>query len=286
MERIVRQTFPKSVNVAALAPADLWPVLGNGTQLHQVLLNLCVNARDAMPRGGELTLAADNVELGAEEAKQIPSGVPGRFVMLIVSDTGAGIPPEILPRIFEPFFTTKPVGQGTGLGLSTTARIVSQHGGFVNVKSEPPRGTTFEIYLPAATIAPTSEAERNLPSDFPRGHGELILVADDEQAVREMIAFTLVEQGYRAVTAANGAEALALFDQQSGGVRLVLLDTDMPVMSGPETLAALRSRAPGLPVVLISGKDEEISGAENVSRLAKPFQLQELLQTVAAGLGG
>ncbi len=120
MERIVRQTFPKSINVAALVPADLWPVLGNATQLHQVLLNLCVNARDAMPHGGELTLAADNVELGADEAGQIPNGKPGSFVMLLVSDTGGGIAPEILPRIFEPFFTTKPAGQGTGLGLSTT----------------------------------------------------------------------------------------------------------------------------------------------------------------------
>ena len=289
MERIVRQTFPKSINVAALVPADLWPVFGNATQLHQVLLNLCVNARDAMPAGGELTLAADNVDLNAAEAQQIPNGKPGRFVMLLVSDTGTGISAEILPRIFEPFFTTKPVGQGTGLGLSTTVRIVNQHGGFLNVKSEPDHGTTFEIYLPCATIEPTPEARRESVMPTSRGHGELILLVDDEQAVREMVSLTLVEQGYRVLTAANGANAISMFDQQAEAIRLVILDTEMPVMDGAATLTALRARAAKLPVLMMSGEVdlETVTQAKDhagTTILRKPFQLHELLRRVAGKL--
>ena len=289
MERIVRQIFPKSINVAALVPADLWPVFGNATQLHQVLLNLCVNARDAMLVGGELTLAADNVDLSVAEAEQIPNGKSGRFVMLLVSDTGTGIPAEILPRIFEPFFTTKPVGQGTGLGLSTTVRIVNQHGGFLNVKSEPGHGTSFEIYLPCATIEPTPETKRE--SDIPtsRGHGELILLVDDEQAVREMVSLILTEYGYRVLTAANGAEAIATFDEHADAIQLILLDTEMPVMGGAATLAAIRSRAAKVSVVTMSGEpvfDGVMSAKEYpaVETLRKPFQLKELLETVAKNL--
>ncbi len=279
MERIVRQTFPKSINVAALVPADLWPVLGNATQLHQVLLNLCVNARDAMPHGGELTLAADNVELTRAETQLIPQGAPGRYVMLLVADTGSGIAPEVLPRIFEPFFTTKPVGEGTGLGLSTSARIVNQHGGFLNVKSEPGRGTTFELYLPCATIALTPAMPLADSVAPPRGNGETILVVDDERAIREMIAGTLSEQGYHALTAANGAEALVQLGHAAETVRLILLDHDMPVMNGRETLTAIRARWPQLPVLLMSG---EVESKEilRTTTLSKPFQLQQLLQAV------
>ncbi len=283
MERIVRQTFPKSINVAALVPADLWPVLGNATQLHQVLLNLCVNARDAMPRGGELTLAADNVELTPAEAQLIPQGAPGRFVMLLVADTGSGISPEVLPRIFEPFFTTKPVGEGTGLGLSTSARIVSQHGGFLNVKSEPGQGTTFELYLPCATIAPTPTVQLASAVAPPPGNGETILVVDDERAIREMIVGTLTEQGYRALTAANGAEALVQLGNAAGTIRLILLDHDMPVMNGRETLSAIRMRWPQLPVLLMSGEMES-KKIPRTATLNKPFQLQQLLQAVGEQL--
>lgn len=286
MERIVRQTFPKSINVAALVPADLWPVLGNATQLHQVLLNLCVNARDAMPRGGELTLAADNVELGPDEAGQIPNGTPGRYVMLIVSDTGGGIAPDILPRIFEPFFTTKPAGRGTGLGLSTTARIINQHGGFVNVKSEPGQGSSFEIYLPCANLAPKADAKTAAPAELPLGHGELILVVDDELSVREMISLGLTTQGYRVATAADGAEGVALFEQHAQQVALVLMDTDMPVLNGRAAIAQLRVLAPALPVVLMSGELDPAANGGATAKLIKPFQLDELLRLIGACLHG
>jgi PAS domain S-box-containing protein len=284
MERLVRQTFPKSINVAAMAPADLWPVLGNATQLHQVLLNLCVNARDAMPRGGELTLAADNVELGADEAAAYPNGRAGRFVLLLVSDTGIGIAPEILPRIFQPFFTTKPAGQGTGLGLSTLMRIVNQHQGFLHVRSEPGRGATFEIYLPCAAPASTPEAPPVAPAEPPRGRGELILVVDDEEAVREMISLGLAAQGYAVALAANGAEAVAALERQAGRVRLALLDTDMPVLDGRATLPLLRARDPGLPVVFMSGDAAFDPGADLAGKLIKPFALEELLRLIPAVL--
>ncbi len=284
LERTVQQTFPKSINVAALAPADLWPVLGNSTQLHQVLLNLCVNARDAMPKGGELTLAADNVELDAGEAGQIPGGRPGRFVMLIVSDTGTGIAPEILPRIFEPFFTTKAVGQGTGLGLSTTARIIQQHSGFLNVRSEPGSGASFEVYLPAASLAPRLEMKPVAPVASSHGQGELILVVDDELSVREMISLGLTTQGYRVITAADGAEGLARFESQAAEVRLILMDTDMPVLDGESAVKLLRTLAPVIPIILMSGELDSHPEDGAAVKLVKPFQLEDLLHAVAQGL--
>jgi len=281
LERIVRQTFPKHINLAALVPADLWPVTGNLTQLHQVLLNLCVNARDAMPQGGELTLAADNVNLEAAEAAQIPNARPGRFVMLLVADTGVGIAPEILPRIFEPFFTTKPVGQGTGLGLSTTLRIIAQHEGFMNVKSEISGGSSFEFYLPAAAMGPAPRRRSDSPAAVPGGNEELILVVDDEQSVREMISLALTTRGYRVATAANGAEAILLAEQHAGDLKLVLLDDDMPVMNGRSALPLIRARFSALKIVLMSGEVEAFPEVAGVGKLCKPFPLDELLKIVA-----
>ena len=180
-EKLARDTFPQNITLSAQVADDLWAVRGNATQLHQVLLNLCVNARDAMPQGGSLSLAADNVDLTETGALAIPDARPGPFVVLMVSDTGAGIPAEVQPKIFEPFFTTKPEGKGTGLGLSTTARIVRAHGGFIAVQSAHGEGTTFEIYLPCFADA-AAEAAGDASAAPPRGHGQLILVADDDEA--------------------------------------------------------------------------------------------------------
>ena len=286
MENIIRQTLPKSITVGAMVPPDLWPVLGNATQLHQVLLNLCVNARDAMPGGGQLTLAADNVEVSTEEAKGIPEAAPGPHVMLLVSDTGTGIPPELLPRIFQPFFTTKGPGKGTGLGLSTIARIVRNHGGFVTVKSEVGAGTTFESYFPRAAAPPPAPAAP-LRAGLSRGQGELLLFIDDDRSVREMVGPALTEHGYRVLSAANGAEALVLLSQHAGQVRLVLTDLAMPVMDGIAILEALRARYPGLPVIVMSGSPE--AGRERVppgiaAFLPKPFPLEQLLAVIAEAL--
>lgn len=283
LEKMVRETFPKGIAVETFLPGDLWAVRGNPTQLHQVLLNLCVNARDAMPAGGRLSFVADNVTLNDSEAAAIPNGKPGEFVSLAVSDTGSGMSPEVMAKVFEPFFTTKGEGRGTGIGLSTVARIVSAHGGFVRVESAPGQGTTFEVFLPrATTVAPMAIAPAT--KDLPRGNGELLLVADDEQAIRNLMQAELTSFGYRVVSAANGAEAVALFRQHAAEVRLFITDNAMPEMDGRQALAELRAMKPGLPVIFTSG-DDAGETPETVEKLSKPFALEELLHAVRRCVG-
>jgi PAS domain S-box-containing protein len=280
MEHICRQTLPKTIVVSALAPKDLWPMMGNSTQLHQVLLNLCINARDAMPKGGHLTLAADNVTLTEPEAADIPQAAPGSYVMVFVSDTGTGIAPEILPQIFQPFFTTKGLGQGTGLGLSTIARIVRNHGGFVSVKSQVDVGTTFEVYFPRAETATTPPT--SMPAaQPPRGQGEFILLLEDDRSVREMVGSSLVEYGYRVVSAGSGAEASTLLSQHQRELRLILT---VPVLKGMVPLEVIRARCPHVPVILMSGEIQPPGRqplAGPVAFLSKPFPSEQLLTTVA-----
>jgi PAS domain S-box-containing protein len=287
METIARQTLPKTIRVSSMVPEDLWPVLGNSTELHQVLLNLAVNARDAMPSGGQITFAADNLELAAEEARSIPAAAPGEYVMLLVADTGTGIAPENLKRIFEPFFTTKGPGKGTGLGLSTLIRIVRNHNGFVNVRSEVGAGTTFEIYLPRATEA--QEGGGHGPALSPkRGRGELVLFVDDDRAVREMVTPALTEHGYKVLSAANGAEALVLFAKHENDIRIVLTDYAMPVMDGGATAQAILARRPNLPIIVMSGeadllKERSLPGVK--AYLTKPFRLEQLLSALTNASG-
>ncbi len=290
MEKLARDTFPQNIQVSAQVAADLWPVRGNATQLHQVLLNLCINARDAMPDGGALSLAADNVELNADEARTIPEARAGSFVVLMVSDTGAGIPPDVLPRIFEAFFTTKAEGKGTGLGLSTSSRIVKGHDGFLRVESQPGAGTSFEIYLPrfAEAEAGPAIADASAP---PRGHGELILVADDDEAVRELLRRSLEDHGYRVMLAANGAEAVSAFKRQQDEIALFVSDRAMPVLDGLQATSAIRALRPDLPVLLLSadGDGSEILGdgsRRGPQYLSKPIELDALLRAVNDALAG
>jgi PAS domain S-box-containing protein len=283
MEHIARQTMPKTIEVSVLAPPDLWPVVGNPTQLHQILLNLCINARDAMPEGGQLTLAADNVDLSAAEAQSIPNAIPGAYVMMLVSDTGTGIAPEILPRLFEPFFSTKGPGQGTGLGLSTVARIVRNHGGFVSVKSELKVGSTFEIYFPRAETEP-APAPRPATHQLPRGHGEWILLLEDDRSVRDMVASSLGEYGYCVASASTGAEARTLLREHERDLRLILT---VPSHNGSGALQTICANCPGAPVILMSGEIESPTmspGEGAVAYLSKPFSLENLLNTVAKAL--
>ncbi|MBE7503499.1 MAG: PAS domain S-box protein [Verrucomicrobiales bacterium] len=292
LETIVRETFPRDIRPTLVAPGDVWPVLGDSTQVHQCLLNLCINARDAMPDGGTLTLAARNVTLDEAAATLTPGAQPGDYVCVTVADTGEGIPPEHLDHIFDPFFTTKENGQGTGLGLATVLGIVRGHGGYVRVTSRLRQGTSFELYFPASPHAPAaSAAAASHPA--PRGHGELILVVDDEVAVRESLRRTLEGQGYQVLTASHGAEALTAFTRQSAAVRAVLTDLMMPVMNGPALVQALRELNPGLPVLGMTGLPDrpgadDLEGFALSAVLTKPFpgeELQRELRHVLEGAG-
>ncbi len=213
IEKIIRDTFSKDIQLRSIIPHDLWTIQGDPTQIHQVLLNLCVNARDAMPNGGVLTLCAENRVLDETYAALENGASPGAHVYLQVEDTGTGMPEEIIDKIFEPFFTTKGIGKGTGLGLSTSVAIVKSHGGFMRVYSEPGKGTRFKVYLPAQTEA-SAEMLEEIAAEMPRGHGELILVVDDEASVRQITQQTLEAFGYRVVVASNGGEAVTVFAQR------------------------------------------------------------------------
>jgi len=277
--KILKDTLPKSIEVEFESGEDLWLVAGDATQLHQVLMNLFVNARDAMPAGGKLTIKAENISIDENYARMNLEAKPGRFVLITIADTGVGIAPEIINRIFEPFFTTKEQSKGTGLGLSTAIGIVKSHDGFINVYSETGRGTQFKIYLPAAgsgfsNLADTSTAMRI-------GNGELILVVDDEIAIREIAKGTLEAYGYRALTASDGTEAIALYAQHKTEIKVILTDVMMPYMDGPVTIRALQKLNPNVRIIASSGLSEnnKIEGVR--AFLPKPYTAETLLNTIA-----
>jgi PAS domain S-box-containing protein len=285
VDAIAVNTFPKSITVETSLPTELWPVLADPTQLNQVVLNLCVNARDAMPAGGRLELTASNVDIDPQYAVMNRGMVPGRHVLIQVSDTGTGMPQEIIDRIFEPFFTTKELGKGTGLGLSTVLGIVRSHGGFVNVYSEVGRGSTFKVYLPAHEADEGPVADHRVAEALPRGNGELILVVDDETSILDITKQTLVAFGYRVLTAEDGAQAISLYALQRDEVVLVLTDMMMPVMDGATLILALQRINPRVRVIAASG----LKGNHDVARassagvkhfLPKPYSADTLLQLV------
>jgi CheY-like chemotaxis protein len=279
---LAEATFPKSIRVESHLSGDLWPMQGSPTQIHQVFLNLCVNARDAMPEGGELTLTAANCRLDVAAAAEISDARPGVFLAIEVRDTGTGIPPEALARMWEPFYTTKGDGKGTGLGLSTVRGIVQQHAGFVTVQTRAGHGTAFTVYLPATVDGETGGAAA-APVALPQGDGELILVVDDEELVCELTAQTLICHGYRAVTACDGADAIAVFAPQAAEVRLLLTDLYMPVLGGAALARALRRLQPDLRIIAMSGAGSapKAAACELMSAfLAKPFQPETLLPLI------
>jgi PAS domain S-box-containing protein len=284
IEQIIRQTFPKNIDFRLSHPRSLWAVEGDPTQLHQVFMNLCVNARDAMPKGGTLTVTMKNVVLDATYAGMSPEAKAGNYVVINVADTGHGIAPDVREKIFEPFFTTKEVGKGTGLGLSTTATIVRSHGGFITVYSEVGRGSAFGVYLLAADSRSVSRPPHlNVDTtQLPRGKGELILVVDDEAAIRQITKSTLESFGYSVLLADDGAQAIGIFAQHRGDIALVLTDMMMPIMDGPTLIFALQRIDPRVRVIAASGLH---SGAD-VARaalagvvhfLAKPYTAEAML---------
>lgn len=283
--KILRETFPKSVEINCHLPDDLWIISADATQMHQVLMNLCVNARDAMPEGGSISISAENTAVDENYARMHLEAKPGRFVLITVSDTGPGIPPEIQSRIFEPFFTTKEMTKGTGLGLSTALTIVKSHGGFINVYSELHKGTQFSLYLPALDSPRAVEAGA-LQTDLPLGNGELILVVDDEESIREITRGTLETFGYNVLTASDGTEAIALYADRKNEVAVVLTDMMMPFMDGPATIRALQKMNPDVKIIAASGltaghKAGEASLAGVQMFLNKPYTAEKLLVSLA-----
>ncbi|MEO5714458.1 MAG: PAS domain S-box protein [Luteolibacter sp.] len=279
--KIAGETFPKNIEVAGDVSPDLWSVLGDHTQLHQVILNLTINARDAMPEGGRLTIYAENVTLDTECVGMDPEGKPGPHVLLRVEDTGCGMPPEVVERIFEPFFTTKDLGKGTGLGLSTTSAIIKSHGGFIRVRSGIGKGTEFSIYLPAlAARIPENGAVPVL--ELPRGNGELVLIVDDESSLRRVTRQTLEAFGYRVIEAADGAEAVAIYAKRKHEIAVVLTDMLMPVMDGPATIRELLKLNPVARIIPTSGINH--NGVRNF--LPKPYSAAALLTVLRTVLDG
>jgi CheY-like chemotaxis protein len=258
---LMKETLPKNIAIETMVPPELWPVRANPTQLHQVLMNLCLNARDAMPDGGRLSLSAQNREVDASDIGTRPRAKPGPHVCITVSDTGTGIAPEHLSHIFEAFFTTKAQGKGTGLGLSSVLRIVTVHGGFVEVLSEPGKGSTFEIYIPREAHAPGAGSGAVAPA-AKAGSGEWILVADDEEPIRIALGQLLERQGYRVLTAANGEEARQLAHQNRSRLRVVITDMMMPVMDGLALVRSLRTLEPRIAIIVMSGIHQRENGVE------------------------
>jgi len=285
IEYIIKDTFPKDIRLQFALPQDTWTIIGDPTQIQQVLLNLCVNARDAMPDGGTLVIASKNCVVDEHYGGMNTQAKPGMYVAISVTDAGTGIAGEILEQIFEPFFTTKPVGKGTGLGLSSVQAIVKSHGGFIDVYSEMARGTTFKIYLPAQVGAHEVIEQAREEENLPRGNNELILVVDDEPSIVSVTRQTLESFGYRMLNAQNGAEAVALYAQQVGDVAMILTDLSMPVMDGRATIYALLKINPKAKIVAMSGMDESKSAimAANAGIkhfISKPYTAGTLLKTL------
>ena len=286
--KILTDTVSKNIEIAFSISPDLWSVSGDATQLHQVLMNLCVNARDAMPHGGKLRIEAENVEIDEHYARMYVEAKPGKYVSITVVDTGQGISEQNLSKIFDPFFTTKEYGRGTGLGLSTVAGIVRSHGGFINVYSEPGRGAQFKVYLPAIESVQASPAKASR-RDLPAGNGELILVIDDENGIREVAKETLSAFGYRVLVASDGAEAMAVFAAHKNEVKMVITDMMMPYMDGPATIRALRRLDSKVKIIATSGlkaEDKIVEAAQMGVKtfLPKPYTAEKLLNMIAATL--
>jgi PAS domain S-box-containing protein len=281
VEKFANDTFMKSITVRTTVAPDVPAVLGDVTQLHQVLMNLCVNARDAMPGGGTLTLSAEAQSIDAIDMGLEPQARPGLYVAVRVSDTGTGIPAEILDRIYEPFFTSKPTGKGTGLGLSTSSAIVKSHGGFMRVESEVGHGSTFTVYLPARTVAERQPEPLVAAPQITRGSGEVVLVVDDEQPLLRMTSRVLESFGYRVLLAESGAEALEKFAAHRHDIKVVITDMTMPVMDGATVIKKIREIDPQARIIAASGLDGEAARVPGVMRfLPKPLTADTLMQAV------
>ena len=286
IKQIIVGTFPKAIELKISVPKNLWMVNGDVNQLHQVLMNLTVNARDAMPNGGTLTIKAENYTVDADYVRLHLDAAEGSYVLITVADTGAGIPPEVIGRIFEPFFTTKEFGKGTGLGLSTVIGIVKSHGGFIDVASKrsgESRGTQFKVFLPASEIRATATEETE---EVPQGNGELVLVIDDELSILDVTKAILETYNYRVLTGNNGIEGIAIYAQNLMAIDLVITDIMMPSMDGKTEIRTLKQINPDLKIIAVSGliSSQEIIAeieGEISAFIAKPYSNEDLLRTIS-----
>ncbi|MBD2169038.1 PAS domain S-box protein [Calothrix membranacea FACHB-236] len=282
MQEIIQETFPKSIAVTTEIAANLSPIYGDSTQIHQVLINLCLNARDAMPDGGNINISAANIYIDENYTRMHFDAQVGYYIVLKVSDTGFGIASEVLDKIFEPFFTTKEFGKGTGLGLSTVMGIIKGHGGFVTVSSCINQGTKFKIHLPAVHTVATQILE---DSQILQGSGEWVLIVDDEAAIREVTSTSLESHNYQIISASDGIEAIALYAQYSDKIQAAIIDMMMPNMDGETTIRTLQTMNPQLPIIAVSGlsTSEQVplnKASRHTAFLAKPYTVQELLKTL------
>jgi two-component system, cell cycle sensor histidine kinase and response regulator CckA len=289
--RVLKETLPKSININYQIDPDLNVISADATQIHQVLMNLSINARDAMPSGGTLTVTAENAHLDENYARMNIEAKSGEYVMINVRDTGMGMTKDLMNRIFDPFFTTKEHGKGTGLGLSTALTIIRSHGGFINVYSEPGKGSQFTIYLPVLENAASSAPEAARQSSYPRGSGELVMIVDDEENIRLITQRTLEKYGYQTVLAGDGTEGIALYAQRGEEIKVVLTDIAMPYLDGAAMIRALRKMSPTLPIIAASGLTSDEQTAElqtlNVNAfLSKPYTAEKLLTLLAQILAG
>ncbi len=291
VDSIVRDTFPKNITLELDIPRDIHPFKGDPTQIHQVLLNLCVNSRDAMPTGGCIKISAQNFFMPEVGWSNISLLKPGHYTLLVVSDNGSGMPAGLLDKIFDPFFTTKAVGQGTGLGLATVHTIVRSHGGQINVYSELGKGTSFKIYLPNESEGNDLKVEQIEAEDFPRGNGEAVLVIDDESSILEITKQTLESFNYNVLVASNGAQAVSIYAVNRDKIKVVLTDMMMPIMDGPSTIIALKQIDPNVIIIASSGLDTTSAKARaqalGVSYfLHKPFTAGKVLKVIQGALRG
>jgi CheY-like chemotaxis protein len=275
---MLKETFPRSISIQTSLAPDLWVIIGDFTQIYQALLNLCVNARDAMPNGGRLGLEAYNIVIDEEAASRNRDVNTGSYVVLSVVDTGMGIPPQVIDKVFDPFFTTKEVNQGTGLGLSTVLGIVKNHGGFVTAVSTVGHGTRITAYLPAEQSSLAQDGTE-LAIAPPTGQGELILVVDDEAGVLEVTKATLQAHGYQVLTATDGAKAVDLYARHHRNISVVITDMMMPGMDGEAMSHVLRRMNPAVKVIAVSGLLEHTPkvGVGPIPFLPKPYTTDGLL---------
>ena len=283
LHTMIAPVMPRMIDIDLVMPDDLWTINASPSQIDQILMNLAVNARDSMPDGGKLTIQTQNTILDEEFCRPYPNTKPGRYVLLSMTDTGKGMDHETVKHIFEPFFTTKAEGKGTGLGLSVVYGIVEKHGGKIICNSQPSEGATFKIYFPATEEVPEEQySEKKEP---PKGHGETVLIVDDEPNITELASRILAETNYVVIAASNGKDALGLYEKHHEAIRLVILDLIMPGIDGKHCLQELRNMDPNVRVLIASGENrqgmaEELKDSGAKDFIGKPFDIPQLLYKI------